>query len=244
MDRQTGVEPAFASITLLNVRSVGGYWRIICWARVVGIEPTCTGFKAQAALHCIPQLFGGTITIKHRFSDERKFERPIVVPLIGPDPRNRTVTYSFSDYRAHQFTPDPDCFGTQGRTRTDISLLVRKTVNLSLHLGVGWSPGTRTQNNGFGDRYVANYTNDQLNSVVLTDGIEPSYSPCQSDVLPLNYVSIVIIVIGWYPAWVLIPSHRFEGPAATPAASRGIEIGASGEFRNLDLLGKSQPLCL
>lgn len=28
MDRVTGVEPAFSSITLLNVRSVGGYTRI------------------------------------------------------------------------------------------------------------------------------------------------------------------------------------------------------------------------
>lgn len=32
--------------------------RRIGLARVVGIEPTCTGFKAQTDLHVIPQLFG------------------------------------------------------------------------------------------------------------------------------------------------------------------------------------------
>ena len=31
--------------------------RRIGLARVVGIEPTCTGFKAQTDLHVIPQLF-------------------------------------------------------------------------------------------------------------------------------------------------------------------------------------------
>lgn len=38
LDRRTGFEPASSSITLLNVRSVGGYRRIE-WGCHLGIEP-------------------------------------------------------------------------------------------------------------------------------------------------------------------------------------------------------------